>query len=154
MVSRKQQSSRKKHVKEKSRKSNPVSSHDAEGREILDPTPLVIPAGFTNSATHQRDELAQMIYEMRRREEEANYIESPEEADDFDEPDPDGDLLFSQYEVQELQEEVPLDLQVSPESTEGVSQAERPETEEGALDTAQENSEAVPSQPAAGRPAS
>lgn len=63
------------------------------------------------------------------REEEQAYWESPEESDDFDEPDPDGsDLLFSQYEVQELQEETPIDLQVDTENEADV-QAESNETD-------------------------
>lgn len=61
-----------------------ISSLDAEGREILDTTPIAPPIGF-----HQQPSMFEYVREMVRSERlkaelEAQGLESFEEADDFD----------------------------------------------------------------------
>lgn len=61
-----------------------ISSHDAEGREILDTTPIAPPVGFTKEPS-MFDYVREMVRSERLRQEaEAQGFESFEDADDFD----------------------------------------------------------------------
>jgi hypothetical protein len=137
MVHGKQQGRSKKHASQRRNKPDPVERDPF--KEYPDPTPLVIPVGFGPKPKSQRDELMHMLQEQRLREEEDEYIESPEEADDFYIED-EGDVLFSNYELSELQEETPIDLEVDEES----DQAESNETDDRARDTQNAHDQSAP----------
>ncbi|AJK28298.1 hypothetical protein [Eel River basin pequenovirus] len=136
MVHGKQQGRSKKHAPQ--RRNKPDSVRDPF-KEYPDPTPVVIPVGFGPKPRAQRDELMHMLNEQRLREEEENYVESPEEADDFFVED-EGDVLFSAYELSELQEEAPIDLEVDDES----DQAESNETDNRARETKTAHDQSAP----------
>lgn len=71
----------------------------------------------------------QLFREDKLRQEENGYVETPEEADDFYIDDDAEHLLFSKYELSELQEETPIDLQVPVEESPDASKAERDRVE-------------------------
>lgn len=80
---------------------------DELGREIPDPRPLEIPAGFKKPESIT-DIIQRLVRTQlsQRAQEEGN--ETWEEANDFDMDDDDPDSLFTPYELQEMQEERPL----------------------------------------------
>lgn len=76
--------------------------------EALDTTPMEMPLGACRPAPLQ-DIIARMVREEISREKHEEF-ETMEEADDFEEEDPDT-LDFSRYELSDVQEEVPFDLE-------------------------------------------
>lgn len=81
------------------------TEYDEFGREIPDPRPMAVPAGYDRPLS-----LAEQIKRMVRielsRSAEAEGLESFEEADDFDVPEDEGDFV-SPYEVREMAQEAP-----------------------------------------------
>lgn len=85
-------------------------------QEKLDTTPVEMPLGYTRP-TPLQDLIATMVRDAVQQENQEDF-ETLEEADDFEEEDP--ELLdMSRYELTELNEEVPLaDLAEDPQAPE------------------------------------
>lgn len=76
---------------------------DEKGREIPDPRPMAIPAGWDRPETLQ-DQIKRLIRVQLSQQAADTGQETFEEADDFDVPDDEPDLL-SGYEVREMASE-------------------------------------------------
>lgn len=77
---------------------------DAKGRELPDPTPMEIPAGFQRPATLQ-EQIERCFRQVVSRNAEARGKESFEEANDFETDDPDPTELDTRYTL--MGEETP-----------------------------------------------
>lgn len=74
---------------------------DKDGNEILDNTPVAIPAGYRKPPTLQEQIRMLLRHERYQQAVESGEIESIEEADDFETGDPDDNDSFSTpYEMQ------------------------------------------------------
>lgn len=71
------------------------------GAEVLDPTPLEIPLGAGQPPSIQ-EMIAKYVHETLKKEENLEP-ESWEEANDFEEEDPDTLVMSSRYELKELE---------------------------------------------------
>lgn len=82
-----------------------IKSSKDPNLEYVDSTPMAIPFGMSRPESLQ-EQMARMIRTTIRQYAVENDMETFEEADDFDCND-EGDLLKTQYEVHEMEEEVP-----------------------------------------------
>lgn len=89
-----------------------MAKHDEYGREIPDPTPVSVPAGWSRPLP-LAEQIRRMVRQEMSQHAQAQGMESFEEADDFD-VDEDSDPL-SPYEIPEA----PPELQNGPESIDG-----------------------------------
>lgn len=85
-----------------------MAKYDELGREIPDPTPVEMPVGFRHPPS-LNDEIQRLIRNELSQAAAAQGAETFEEADDFDVDDDDG-VPFSEYEVTDMQAEVPRDF--------------------------------------------
>lgn len=76
-----------------------VQTHDSEGREIPDATPMQPPIGFNRQPSLAQQIRSMILSEKLRQAAEESGAETFEEADDFDVGDDFEDLPRSQYEA-------------------------------------------------------
>lgn len=97
-----------------------------DGREVNNPRPMTIPAGFNRPPTLQEQIQRCMKVELSKQAMQQGY-ESWEEANDFDiEEDFENDPIDSQYVVHEMIPEIPAQLSPDPDQNPG-EVAPRPE---------------------------
>ncbi len=109
--------------------------------EDLDTTPMAAPVGADRPMTLQ-EEIQRFIKTEISQAAEDKQMETFEEADDFEEDDPDH-VDLTPYNLTQLQEEEPLPLDVPEETTQAPQEADLPET-----DTSDPDADAVPPPPA------